>query len=426
MPSPTADTQRDLRRRNLSRVLRSVIAQGPVSRATVAGRVGLTRAAVSTLVEELRQAGLVVEAGRAAPSGRGRPGNELVVTPDGPVGLGAEIGVDHLAVVAVDLGGRVRWRREVEAANRDSRPAPVLARLAALVGEATTAVSELGLHPVGLAVAVPGLVARDTSTVVHAPNLTWRDVDVAAALSPTVAGRGGVVVDNEANFGALAELGGPAGEGGPAGGDFLHVSAEVGIGGAVVVGGELLRGTRGFAGELGHVPVWPDGRPCRCGRRGCLEGYAGEQAVLRAAGITAEAAAVQAPGPRGRTALLARRAEEGDVRVLRALRHAGQALGIALSSAVNLLDPRTVVLGGALAHLAPWLLPSLERELHRRSGVAAGPGEDGPAVGVAVSRWGADGPLIGAARRAVETVLTDPLGSFATPDHASASARESV
>src|SRR5204863_3544547 len=88
-----ADTQHALRRRNLSRVLRAVAAAGPVSRAGVAARIGLTRAGVAPLVEELLRAGLLVEAGRAAPSGRGRPGSELTVSDRGPAGIGAERGV---------------------------------------------------------------------------------------------------------------------------------------------------------------------------------------------------------------------------------------------------------------------------------------------------------------------------------------------
>lgn len=154
----------------------------------------------------------------------------------------------------------------------------------------------------GLTVAVPGLVARDGRTVVRAPNLDWHDTDLGALLPAEFP----LTVDNEANLGALAELW--LGDGTPP--DFLHVSAEIGIGAAVVVDGRLLRGTRGFAGELGHVPVRPEGPECACGGRGCLEQYAGEEAVLRAAGIE--------PGE-GRVGLLAERAAQGDADVRRAL-----------------------------------------------------------------------------------------------------------
>lgn len=259
----------------------------------------------------------------------------------------------------------------------------MLAELTALVRQVVAEAHAEGLWPAGLAVAVPGLVARDGRTVVRAPNLDWHDTDLGALLPAELP----PTVDNEANFGGLAELW--LGDGAPR--DFLHVSAEIGIGAAVVVDGGLLRGTRGFAGELGHVPVRPDGPECACGGRGCLEQYAGEEAVLRAAGLE--------PGA-DRVGLLAARAADGDEAVRRALHDAGTALGIALTGAVNLLDPQLVVLGGALSGLAPWLLPSLEAELARRTA--------GPACPVSVSRLGPEGPLLGAAHSVVRAVLDDP------------------
>ncbi|MFP8961112.1 ROK family protein [Streptomyces nanhaiensis] len=405
MAAPAPNTQQEMRRRNLARVLHAVADGGPRSRAAVAARIGLTRTAVSTLVDELLGAGLLVELGPGRSGAVGRPGTALALSDRGPCGIGAEIGVDHLAVCAVDLRGEVRARTAMDAANRDSDPGPVLEQLARLVGEVADEARGLGLRPAGLAVAVPGLVARGTTTVVQAPNLGWTDLDLAPHLARTGvlgsgSGTGTAVcsIDNEANLGALAELwlGGHT----PPSGDFVHVSAEIGIGAAIVVDGELLRGTRGFAGELGHVPVRPEGRPCACGGIGCLEQYAGEEAVLRAAGLDPRATAAEHPGPGARIDLLATRAKEGDSAVLDALAEAGSALGTALTGAVNLLDPQTVVLGGALARLAPWLLPSLEHELGRR---LAGPPP------VSVSSLGADGPLLGAAHSVVRAVLDDPL-----------------
>ncbi|GGV29880.1 xylose repressor [Streptomyces longisporoflavus] len=387
--TPLPDTQQGMRRRNLSRVMHAVAAHGPLSRAAVATRIGLTRAAVSTLVDELIRSGLLDELGPERPGNKvGRPGSALAVSGSGPVGIGAEVGVDHLSVCAVDLRGEVRARAVRQGDNRGRAPEPVLEELGALLRQVSDEARRAGLRPAGLAIAVPGLVARGTETVVRAPNLDWQDVDFGALLP------GGLplTVDNEANFGALAELW--LGDGVPH--DFLHVSAEIGIGAALVVDGRLLRGTRGFAGELGHVPVWPDGPACPCGGRGCLEQYAGEEAVLRAARLD--------PGA-DRVGLLAERAEQGDEDVRRALRDAGAALGIALTGAVNLLDPRSVVLGGALSRLAPWLLPSLEGELRRRTA--------GTTCAVAVSGLGSDGPLLGAAHSVVRAVLDDPAGAAA-------------
>ncbi|MFE9057644.1 ROK family protein [Streptomyces mutabilis] len=377
------DTQQGMRRRNLARVMHTVSAKGPLSRAAVASRIGLTRAAVSTLVDELIRTGLLEELGPERPGRVGRPGSALAVSGKGPAGIGAEVGVDHLAVCAVDLRGRLRSRVVRHGSNRGRSPEPVIGQLNDLVRQVVSEAEAEGLWPAGLAMAVPGLVARDARTVVHAPNLDWHDTDLGRLLPENLP----LTVDNEANFGALAELW--LGDGTP--GDFLHVSAEIGIGAAVVVDGRLLRGTRGFAGELGHVPVRPDGPACACGGRGCLEQYAGEKAVLRAAGLE--------PGE-DRVGMLAGRAAEGDEAVRRALREAGTALGIALTGAVNLLDPESVVLGGALAGLAPWLLPSLRDELTRRTA--------GPACPVSVSELGSRGPLLGAAHSVVRAVLDDP------------------
>ncbi|RCG22979.1 ROK family transcriptional regulator [Streptomyces diacarni] len=437
MPGHGASPQREMRRRNLSRVLHAVAEQGPCSRAAVAARLGLTRTAVSTLVEELLRGGLLTEQGTTPPGGAGggpgRPGTALVLTDAGPCGLGAEIGVDHLAVCAVDPRGQVRARARLESDGRDSDPGVILTRLRTLVDEVAHQARALELRPVRLAVAVPGLVARGTTTVVRAPNLGWYDTDIAGALAGagtgdrpsagaeahrtaggkdyrTVGARKGLtagalsadalplLVDNEANLGALAELWLDSGR---VPRDFVHVSAEVGIGAAVVLSGDLLRGTRGFAGELGHVPVRPDGPRCVCGGRGCLEQYAGEIALLRAAGLRAD-------GPRDAAfTALAERAATGDTRTRDALEEAGTALGIALAGTVNLLDPRAVVLGGALARFATWLLPALERELRERT---AAPGVPPTLV---ISGLGAEGPLLGAAHAAVRVVLDDPLSHLA-------------
>ncbi|HWM38419.1 MAG TPA: ROK family transcriptional regulator [Streptomyces sp.] len=394
MAFPAPNSQREMRQRNLSRVLYAVAGAGPVSRAAVAARIGLTRASVSTLVEELLRAGFLVELGPGRSGGVGRPGNALALTDLGPCGIGAEIGVDHLTVCAVDLRGQVRVRATEETPNRGGSPESVLVRLGALLESAITDAGAEGLRPAGLAVAVPGLVDRSSTTVVRAPNLGWYDTDIATHL---VGHHLPLTVENEANFGALAELW--LGGEGSVPSDFIHVSAEVGIGAAIVFDGELLRGRRGFAGELGHVPVEPDGPPCACGGSGCLEQYAGEAAVLRAAGI-------EARGAGGRSAALAElrsRAEDGEAGALRALHRAGKALGIALAGAVNLLDPRAVLLGGALAGLAPWLLPALEQELQQRT---AAPG---PVPTLAVSAIGSDGPSLGAAHSVLRAVLNDPL-----------------
>ncbi|MGW6697675.1 ROK family protein [Nocardia sp. NPDC055049] len=389
--TPVPASQLGMRRQNLALVLRLVAAHTPISRATVAARSGLTRAAVSSLVDELITTGLVRE-GPATTSGRaGRPGRILAMNDRGPAGLGIEVGVGHLAVCVVDLRGDIRVRRRVEVDNARCEPAITLTALARLTDEACTEAATLDLRPLPPVLAVPGLLADRSGTVVHAPNLGWHNVPTTRLWPGTALAR----VDNEANLGAMAEL-----WTGHAATDFLHVSAEVGIGAALVVDGHLHTGSRGYAGELGHVPIHPEGPPCTCGARGCLEQYASQDAVLRAAELTERARDTDP------ITLLTERAAAGDIATLQAIRRAGDALGIALVTAISLVDPAAVVLGGAYAELAPWLLPHIRNQLRSRLTVRPFDTE-----AITASALGRGGPVLGAALTGIQRILAAP-GTF--------------
>ncbi|MFC0006057.1 ROK family transcriptional regulator [Micromonospora siamensis] len=355
--------QGSLRELNLALVLgRIAAAPTPPSRADLAADTGLTRATVSAVVDDLINGRLVSEAAPAPRTGAGRPARGLVLADHGPAGLGLEVNVDYLAACVVDLAGTVRHHVVHRADLRPVSPADALTRLAGLAAGARAAADREGLTLVGATLGVPGLVGAD-GLVRLAPNLGWHDVDVPALLAghpPLVEPVPGVphlVVDNEANLAALGEL--HAGPPGPR--SFLHISGEVGIGAGIVLDGALFRGARGWSGEIGHIPIRPDGPPCRCGGRGCLERYAGQEAILTAAGL----AGADLPADTA-TTRLATLATAGDLATCGALHDAGTALGVAVSAVVNLLDLDTVVLGGGYATLAPWLRPPILTELSRR------------------------------------------------------------
>ncbi|MFE7980102.1 ROK family protein [Streptomyces shenzhenensis] len=357
---PKAD-KATVRRHNLSLVLRAVHDAGEATRAGIATRVGLTRAAVSSLVEQLLEYGFVTEWGKTSSGQVGRPGTVLKVARTGPAGLGAEINVDYIAVCVVDLAGTDRVRLVEHVDNRVVQPSEVLARAAQLAARALGSAAEQGLVPAGAHVAVPGLVTG--GTVRQAPNLGWTRVAIEglfaqALLALRPAHRAlPVSSDNEANVAALAELWYGAGTEGVR--SFLYLTGEIGIGGALVLGGELLRGAHGFAGEIGHMVVDPDGALCRCGARGCLEQYAGQAALLKAAGIGTDAGLLG-------VAELRRRARQADPAALSAIERAGRQLGVVVSGAVNLFDPDAVMLGGVYRELMEWLAPPVEAELARR------------------------------------------------------------
>jgi predicted NBD/HSP70 family sugar kinase len=333
------------------------------SRAAVAAATGLTRATVSALVDDLVAGTLLIELEPSPRTGAGRPAMGLALAPDGPVGLGLEINVDYLAACVVDLTGAVRHRLVEHADQRPAGAVTALAGLGALAARARALAEADGLEPAGAALAVPGLVAAP-GLVRVAPNLGWQDVDAPALLraAPALAGLP-ITVDNEANLAALGELRADGGET-----DFVYVSGEIGIGAGIVLDGSLYRGVRGWSGEIGHIPVYPDGLPCRCGSRGCLEQYAGQEAIA-------------AHGPAA----------------------AGTALGIALASVVNLLDVDTIVLGGGYAPLLPRLRAGIEAELHRRVLTA-----DLAPVTLRAATLGADAAMRGAADAVIRDVQADP------------------
>ncbi|SCL66899.1 Sugar kinase of the NBD/HSP70 family, may contain an N-terminal HTH domain [Micromonospora citrea] len=399
---PGAVRQGSLREWNLAVVLgRIAAADRPPSRAELAAGTGLTRATVSAVVEDLLAGRLVREAEPTPRTGAGRPSRGLVLAADGPAGLGLEVNVDYLAACVVDLTGRVRHHTVHRADLRPVSPAEALARLAGLAARARADAARQGLTLVGAALAVPGLV-DDAGLVRLAPNLGWRDVPVPALLAgqpPLTARVDGVpplVVDNEANLAALGEL--HAGPGVPA--SFLHISGEVGIGAGIVLDGSLFRGARGWSGEIGHVPVRPEGRPCRCGGQGCLETYAGQEAILAAAGL----AGADLPADTA-TTRLAELAAADDPAASRALADAGTALGIAVAGVVNLLDLDTVVLGGGYAPLTPWLRPPVLAEVSRRVLTAAW-----SPVTVRPAALGGAAAAVGGAGSVVGRILARPAG----------------
>jgi predicted NBD/HSP70 family sugar kinase len=395
---PKADKEM-VRRHNLSLVLRAVRDEGETTRAGVAARVGLTRASVSSLVEQLLDSGFLSESGKTFSGQAGRPGTVLKVSSSGPAGIGIEINIDYVSVCVVDLSGTDRVRLIEYFDNRGIEPAEVLARGARIAARTLESAAEQGLRPVGAELALPGLVSQ--GRVRQAPNLGWHEVPAeqlfVRALTGLLPGVPALPVgsENEANLAALAELwfGGL----GPLR-TFLYLTGEIGVGGALVLDGELLRGAHGFAGEIGHVVADATGPLCRCGARGCLEQYAGQSALLRTAGIDEDAGV---PG----VAELARRAGEGEAAAVAAVELAGTMLGRVLSGAVNVFDPDAIVLGGVYRELMPWLSPAADRELTARTVSGLWP----PGSGRLRASSSAGDAARGAAALVVRALLADPV-----------------
>jgi predicted NBD/HSP70 family sugar kinase len=347
--------QAQVRASNLALVARTIYAAEPApTRAAVAAATAMTRSTVSRLVDDLVAGGVVTELSQVSRAGRGRPGTPLAAAPGRFVALGLQIDVDYLAALVVDLRGDRLAQRIVTDDLRRSRPGPVLERVASLAQEL---VAELpaGTVVAGAGVALPGIVTAQSGMLLHAPNLGWSDVDVAAAIDPARIGGVRVTAGNEADLAAVTVS--QTRPGHPSGlQDFIHLSGEAGIGGAIVLGGIPLAGRHGWGGEIGHVTVDPAGPACPCGSTGCLEQYAGKPALLAAARLAPDTPMSE----------LADRAGRGEPTASAALDQAAWALGCALAGVVNIVDVPVIVLGGHLRDVAELVAPRVEATLRQR------------------------------------------------------------
>lgn len=388
----TAD-QSSVRSANLALVLREVYRTPGLSRADVAVRTGLTRATVSRLVKDAIETGLISESEPTDQGKQGRPSTPLHPAPGTSVGIGLEVNVDHVAGIAIDLSGQVLDQFHVTGDFADSDATAVMS----LVADGSAAMLErlraLGVPEVGgVSIAVPGVVNTDSGQVVYAPNLGWAAVSPADLVRGSFPDGAHIWIHNDADLQSVAAAGAMAQQGEEPRA-FLYVSGDTGIGGAIVSEGQIVAGERGWAGEIGHTTVDPDGPLCHCGAQGCLETFAGWRSVAEAAGVDWELG----------VGALVQRLESGDQKAKAAVDRAAWALGIAIANAVKLLDVRTVVLGTGLGPIFPWLQPGIAHELDRRllaadSGdvsVVAPPTVDFPAA-------------LGGALKAVQQRLAEP------------------
>ena len=285
--------------------------------------------------------------------------------------LGIDLGGTKLLARAVSADGAV-WFHVRAATGRAMGPDAALAAIERVAAEARARTGEVEAVGVGF----PGLVDHARGVARSSVMLDgWRDVPLAARLEERL----GVpcAVDNDVNAAALHELHIRGAK------EMLFVAVGTGIGGALVLDGRLRRGAGGFAGEIGHIVVERDGRPCDCGRRGCVNRYASGTAIEADAGL--EAGELRA------------RAGHDVCVVGPALAAAADALGVAIGSALNLLDVPLVVLGGGVAQLGPAYVAAVAARARRECFC-----EIGHDCAFEAARGGYDGAALGAVALAAQ------------------------
>lgn len=406
VPRPAAHT--DVRTANMSLLLRALRYRSSASRAELVRVTGLSKATVSILVGELIARGLVREDRPGRAGGVGRPSTVLRAVGDHVAGVGIEIGPHTLSVVTVDLTGQVLEREAAVLTAPSSQAEQVVEQVSVLLARTVTALRARGVHVPAVAVAQTGILDYQTGAVRLSSSLGWHDVPLRRLVSAHLAARldspPSVLVENDAKLAALATYRQWAGSGVR---NLFYLTAGDGVGAGIVCDGHLLRGWLGQSGEVGHIPLDPEGRQCHCGRRGCWETLVGLDSLARALPATSPARDATLPLAERITAL--RRAYDSDpAHLAPALQAAIASLARGLVTLIDVLSPQVVVLSGWMATFGDLVLPQVrsylaQRQLH-----------PGATVRVEGSDLGVWAPAVGGALMALEPALADP-GSVPHP-----------
>jgi predicted NBD/HSP70 family sugar kinase len=330
-----------VRRTHEERVLAALRAHGALSRGELAKRVGLSRTTLSEITAHLLQRGaiIVADTDAATRAGSGRPAERLALDPDSGQFLGVDFGHRRVHVAVADASHEIiaqgveRYADDIPWPERIAIAFDLIDRLSRETGVHFGALQSIGIG-------VPGPYTAARTGV---PAISWKKQLAPDGVDAAFAARFGapVVVDNNTRLAALAEaISRP-----DAVDNLIYLRLSDGVGGGLVVAGRLVTGSRGFAGELGHVTANPSGAPCRCGKRGCLETIASVPAILRAcndAGADVETLDD-----------LAEAVAKGDPAVDAVLREVGSTVGRVLGAAAMTLNPREVVIGGEIIRIAP-------------------------------------------------------------------------
>lgn len=394
-----------VRELNLSLALRYIHNEAPVSRAQIAHATGLNKSTVSSLVEDLLERKLVHETGINS-VGTGRPSTLLEINPLAGGIIGAELGVNFIAVALTDFTGNILWRRLANVDPTDAQE-KTIARILELIDEAIEVCKERRLYCLGLGLSVPGIVNLEQGILVFAPNLQWRNVPFRKIFFEHTGLN--VYIENDANAAAIAEhLFGAARKTD----DFIFVVVGIGIGGGLFLNGKLYRGKDGFAGEIGHTPIVTEPYQvlCHCGKRGCWETYANQHSIIQRVQTRLDSRQESIiPGVLAKQnnplsiSIVKQAADECDKVSLESLAETGTALGLGFASLIDIFDPEKLILGGPVSTVGKYLLPTIRETAtkHSLSNI-------NPKVEILLSSFGIDAILIGAISIVVDDILSHP------------------
>lgn len=401
--SQTAD-QVWVRKMNRAVILQVFRTHPTLSRARLASETGLNPSTVSDIISELIQENLIRETDLIQ-SGTGRPGRLLELNPEGGCALGIEINVDYIEFLVTDFAANVLWRKR-ETSTPEIGQEEIMLQVSKLAKKASVFIQKCKSRLLGVGVGVPGLVDVSSGLLRYAPNLKWVNVPIRDVLASHFDCP--IYVENEANAAALGEYYFGAVRNVK---DFIYLSAGIGLGSGIVIGGKLFRGMFGYAGEAGHMTLDVNGDICGCGKRGCWETFVGpravEQRVQRSlAGGANSVLSDMAKGDLKNIVFddVLQAAQNGDQIAIDALGVVAFYLGIGIANLVNLFNVEVIVLGGALTKASSFLLNEVECVVSENT---LPPGKEH--LRIIPSAHGTDACIMGAIALVLDDILREPV-----------------
>jgi glucokinase-like ROK family protein len=393
MTHPTGN--RDLIRAiNRSHVLNAIKSYGPIGRAEIARRTGLSPATVTSITAKLIAQKLVLEKSAGDSSG-GRPPILLVINPRGGYVVGIKLTETHAVCALTDLEASVIAKSSMSLSGHD--PAQVVEDLARMVLSFVREQRIAKKQLFGVGIGLAGIVDAENGILRQSPIYGWNNVPLRDMLQSKL--HIPVYIENDVNTLTLTERWFGPGQGID---NFLTVTIGRGVGLGIVVNGQFYRGQVGGAGEFGHVTINPDGPLCACGKRGCLEAYVGDPGLIRAAQEYSNSGKITSPIHNLNDLLVL--AQNGDPGACQIFDQAGRILGIGIANLINLFNPKRIIISGEGTREGDFLFLPMKESIQQNTM----PGLYDPET-VMIAPWGDDAWARGAAGLVLRGIFESPI-----------------
>lgn len=396
---PAADRNL-IRAINRFKVLHCIRDHRLISRVDIAKATGLSQASVTGITSELIKESLLFEKQTGDSLGGRRP-ILLALNPDGAYTLGVFIAFQEISVVIVNLEAEILASHKLPLKMDRHTPESISERIVqavhACIWEAEFSKKQIS----GIGVAIPGLVDSQTGLVRFLPNYGWKNVNLRDILQEKI--NIPTYIENSANTLTLAEQWFGGGRGVD---NFITINLEHGVGMGIVINGQLYRGCKGIAGEFGHITMDPDGPLCRCGKKGCLEAYVGNSAIIREATAAVEAGDWVPNNPANITLEeIIQRARKGEHGLATIYQNAGRMLGIGISNLIEIFDPARILISGKGVNAGDLLFDTMRDTIRQQ---CANVSSDNTEATVIVRQWNPTDNARGAGALVLQEIYKSP------------------